>query len=742
MTSKNLFFKLIWQDFKKRIWCPILIFLVYFLGLELRLLNYFDRMERYPSDYNYTIKHYLANEFFSPAQNYTVTYLTIIVGVVCALSGYAYLHSRKQLDTYHSMPVKREALFMSRYVSGFLMFLVPVIMHTLICMLLGVANGAISVHGVVNAIGFLGVQILFFLLLYSITIIAVCLTGNMIISILGCCVLAGYSSIITYVGHFLYNKFFHTYLGASSEQALAFSPIGMILKLHWYAEEYHEKNSGFSYRCILPYSLVILLVIVVFTLVGVWLYKMRSTEAAGKPIAFSITEPFIKAIVVIPVSIYSGLLIQEFANSNSFGWFIFGIIFGFLVIALVMEIIFRLDIKCAFYHWKQLIFNGSCLILIVVVFKYDVLGYNTYVPSEKELSGCAVSINGLMNIDLEERAPKYGYKYISALDYRFEHMNVIDNPSAMALARRAAADNLQYTEYDYYEGIEDSPEFQEIQEKEKGYREIAFQYTKKNGKKVCRQYVIDISDEETLGLLAEVFMDSDYKLGAFPILTNGWKKEYSYVDCDSNDFSGSVKLSAERQAKLFEVYQSELLDLTLDEVMNEIPMGNVTFRLKGFAMNEYGGYEEGYKIYPSFVATIELLKEYGFDYTKDLTAEQAKEIRVSKYCEDLADADGVAETAMAEKVYSTTRTNEVVLEYTDAKSKAAILASVINRELLSGVSYYFDMDESDEEVIAYYNDNGIDESNYYCFSKANKPEFIDADIDKEIEEMKKELIAE
>ena len=125
MTSKNLFFKLIWQDFKKRIWCPIIIFLVYFLGMELRLFHYLDRIEKYPSNYDYTIKDYLANEFFAPSQNYTMTYLAIMIGVVCGLSGYAYLHSKKQLDTYHSMPVKREVLFLSRYVSGFLMFFMP-----------------------------------------------------------------------------------------------------------------------------------------------------------------------------------------------------------------------------------------------------------------------------------------------------------------------------------------------------------------------------------------------------------------------------------------------------------------------------------------------------------------------------------------------------------------------------------------------------------------------------------------
>ena len=739
MTSKNLFFKLVWQDFKKRIWCPIIIFLIYFLGMELRLFHYLDRIEKYPSDYNYTMKDYLANEFFAPSQNYTMTCLTIVIGVLCALSGYAYLHSKKQLDTYHSMPVKREILFLSRYVSGFIMFLIPAMIHTFASLLLGAAHGAFSVHGVVNAIGFLGVQILCFLLLYSITIIAVCLTGNMIVSILGTCVLAGYSTIISYLSFLMYEKFFYTFAYVSEEELLAFSPIGMIIKLHNYAHEYYDMNGGFSYGSILTYSMVILLAVVVFTLLGLWLYKKRATEAAGKPIAFGIAEPFIKAMVVIPVSIFLGLIIQGFVSSHSFGCFIFGVAFGFFVIALVMEIIFRLDIKCAFCHWKQLVFNGVCVVLIVVIFKYDVLGYNTYVPSDKELSGCAISIEGLMDISLEERMQKNGYRYTSAMDYRFDNMNVIDNPSAMALARKAASGNLQRTVIDYYEGIEETPEYKEILEKEVGYREIVFQYTKKNGKQVYRQYLIDISDEETLGFLSEVFADSDYKLGAFPILTNGWKKEYSYAYCDSNDYSGSVKLSPERQAKLFEVYQSELLDLSLGEVMEEIPLGNIEFQLKGFSMNEYGGNEEGYKIYPSFLATIELLKEYGFDYTKKLTAEQAKEIRVSKYCDDdvlFGDNGDVA--IAAQKTYS----NEVEINYTDMESKAAILACVVNRELLSGISYYYDMEESEEEIIAYYDDNSVEELGYYCFSKENKPQFIDADMAKKIEEKKQEILAE
>ena len=38
MTSGNLFFKLVRQDCRRRMWCPVLIFIAYFLGMEVHLL--------------------------------------------------------------------------------------------------------------------------------------------------------------------------------------------------------------------------------------------------------------------------------------------------------------------------------------------------------------------------------------------------------------------------------------------------------------------------------------------------------------------------------------------------------------------------------------------------------------------------------------------------------------------------------------------------------------------------------
>ena len=87
-------------------------------------------------------------------------------------------------------------------------------------------------------------------------------------------------------------------------------------------------------------------------------------------------------------------------------WCVF---WGFVIVCLLVEIVFRMDIRCALEHKKQFAFNAACAVLIVVIFRYDVLGYNTYVPLEKQMQSCAVSIDGLME---NRTARKYNKKLV------------------------------------------------------------------------------------------------------------------------------------------------------------------------------------------------------------------------------------------------------------------------------------------------------------------------------------------
>lgn len=124
MISKNLFFKLIKQDFKKRIWCPILIFVICFLGLEVRMLMNMEGFIRNPSARPYDIATYI-REYFFGREALIMSIMVCLVAFLCGISGYAYLHSKVQIDLYHSLPVSKSQFFWQDICQEFCSFSFP-----------------------------------------------------------------------------------------------------------------------------------------------------------------------------------------------------------------------------------------------------------------------------------------------------------------------------------------------------------------------------------------------------------------------------------------------------------------------------------------------------------------------------------------------------------------------------------------------------------------------------------------
>jgi ABC-2 type transport system permease protein len=172
-----------------------------------------------------------------------------------------------------------------------------------------------------------------------------------------------------------------------------FSPISMIEGLftsdavYYYGGYYYNTAYDYSY---LPW---IVLGIVLYSVIAVILYLKRPSESAGKAIAFKWAEPIVKTLCVIPMAFIGGIFFNSLISDNqSKGWYVFGIVFVYVVVALVMEAIFRMDVKGALKHKGQLVFNAVCVALIFIIFRYDVFGYNAYVPNDSELQSCAISL--------------------------------------------------------------------------------------------------------------------------------------------------------------------------------------------------------------------------------------------------------------------------------------------------------------------------------------------------------------
>ena len=104
---------------------------------------------------------------------------------MAGISGFSYLHSRKKQDLFHSIPVRREILFLVQQASGFLLWLAPFLGAWILTLLAAAVKGILT--GAVWAAAFqgLGLAVLVFLLPYETVILAMLLTGKLLTAVLG-----------------------------------------------------------------------------------------------------------------------------------------------------------------------------------------------------------------------------------------------------------------------------------------------------------------------------------------------------------------------------------------------------------------------------------------------------------------------------------------------------------------------------------------------------------------------------
>ena len=122
MTSKNLFFKLMLENMKRRIWTLALGFLVFFFTLPVAEAFVFSDKRYYTYENYENYRRMIDGNALAiiSAGNEFLVIVVVTAALICGVSSFAYLHSKKKVDFYHSLPVRRETLFAVSFVNGIL----------------------------------------------------------------------------------------------------------------------------------------------------------------------------------------------------------------------------------------------------------------------------------------------------------------------------------------------------------------------------------------------------------------------------------------------------------------------------------------------------------------------------------------------------------------------------------------------------------------------------------------------
>ena len=693
MISKSLFINLQKEDMKRRIWSIALLILLFFIVLPvfcaLTLEDYTDNETR-----KWVIESLI--QYIGP-QNYGVTMLTILSAVICGISGFFYLHSKKRVDFYHSMPVKRQTMFAVGFSNGFFIYFVPYIINLLLALLVLAVQGFLSSEIIQAVIAAVVLNAVYFLMIYTIVIIAVMLTGNFIINCFGVAVLLLYGPTLMLVKELYCREFFWTYY---PEQRLMTS-MKFLSPIWVYAAAIERWGAGDS---IVKSVLIGLAVTVVLIAFAVFLYLKRPSEASGKAMAFEVSKPIIKFLLLVLLSLGGGALFFNIVQ-HSDGWFIFGMIFSLLVVHTIIEIIYSFDIRGAFHHKLQLLVATVAVAVIACLFRFDLVHYDTYLPEKNKVQSMSVYVGGFeTNINYYDYSKKEPVWYNSE-EYHLKNMDLKDISTAYELAQMGTESiaNLKNENSDAR------------------YCNYTVKYKLSNGRTVYRNYALDA--KQSYPQLKELYANEEFKETHYPILRWGIREigqvslRYFSNILNDNEFgmdgkeNFTLSLNQEAKKEFIDTYSQELRAMSLDEISQTQPL--LTLQLE---VNKYDN--APYYIYPSFKKTLALVQQYGFDYTKEVTPKDILRVEVYDYRpEDQkpVNEDGVSET--------------IQVTYTDQDQIASIMPLLISSDYCYYNSLLIDSDNDINVSFYVMNANYKDEISYsYLFRKDEIPGFILEDL--------------
>ncbi len=629
MTSKNLFFNLLKEDGKQRLWSMAVAFLLFFFALPVGTALRLDENIKQEMSHPYVISEL---QRWLGVQNEFLAALVIFLSMILGVTSFSYLHSRQKVDFYHGIPVNRKHLFWANYINGILIAAAAYGINLLLALGVTVANGISPAEIAGVSLGAYLFFLIHYCMMYTVTVLAMILTGNVLIGILGTLVFHFYSACLLFALDLSYNEFFYTSYkeGKTVFNGLMDKVSPFVLFVTNIEKMEPELTGEFLVRIA-----AVIAGTVIATLLCFWLYKKRGSESAGKAMAFKISMPIIRIPIVVLVSLY-GSLFFWFIHS-SLGWAAFGLICGALLAHCSIEIIYHFDFRKLFSHWKQMIVSAVLAGVLFCSFHYDWFGFDSYIPEENSIKSMGISFDNTTNwIDYgdiwQDEQGDYNWRNVSSDKYILSRMELKDTKPVLALVREAVERNQSL----HRSGLSEKS----TGDNENTYR-FSVRYTMKSGKHIYRSY--KLAGDKVRPEIVRIYENPEFLNAVYPVLTQtpedtAWVRvgrgaQKKVVSLDRN---GTDKAMTE---KLLMVYQEDLRNLKVETMQKENPIGSIQFvtekqadaETKRMESQNYWQYsdvtERGYyPIYSSFKNTLELLKECQVDVDSWNDLEQIKEI--------------------------------------------------------------------------------------------------------------------
>lgn len=624
-----------------------------------------------------------ANEF--------VIVLCVIMAVITAIQGFSYLYSKKKMDFYKSMPVSEPKRFLVITINGFFIFFIPFVVSLILGMVVAAVNGAKMMELVAEILIFSGEVLLLYLGIFALTALAVMLTGQLIITLFAVAIFMSYEMIILFLLRALKMLYFDYYSGIGETDRIISQPIYWLIQLQMEPE--------------ISSLLAMIAVGAVFFLLAYLCFRRRPAEAAGKAMAFPMSKPIVKFLLVIPAVLSAGTIIADIlgeANTaNTIAVQIFIMVLVLILASGLIEVIYEMDIKAALRKKRQILWSGLGTAAVFCIFFFDLTGYDAWIPKQTQLSSGIVMmeetayINEYWSPDLKQRIGQYQF---------YQDMEgVTDLEAILDLSGRKLADD------------------DETQE-----THINLGYRMKSGKVVWRNFAVGADAEESLN---RIVGSQEYKEQVYQIYNEELFQNVKVKAKVSFDKGISVdNLPAEDLDLIRSLLLEDMKNLDFSTMYRQNIVGKLEIEtpLEKVAGNSYYGRSlyTRFELYPEYVNVLGYLADQGIYMDGYVKPEDVLSITVTNYHSEL-DEDTYMDSDTA-----TEFTHDVTVTYDNPEQIKEILGSIYpsdfsNRWMNDRIDFNYSVEITLKKSAgnsAYY--RGYTS---YNILKENKPAFLEQD---------------
>ena len=312
-------------------------------------------------------------------------FFSLVFGILAAMAVFSYLYSSRSAGFLHTLPLRREGLFLTNYLSGLAFLIVPNLAVFLLSVLVEAAFGILVFSSLFT---WLVVTCLLNLFFYSFAVFCAMFTGHILALPAFYGILNILAAGLCFLLQDMASRFLFGFTGAAwmGKAATWLTPI-LYLGQHT-GIEYGEAGTNSAYFSGLGYVFLLALVGVAFAGLALVVYRRRQLESAGDVVSVGWVKPVFQYGVAFCCSITLGTLFDNIFSSLLprsawilLAWMLLWGAFGCFVAAMLLHKSFWVFRPC----WKGCAVFLAVLTAAMCLMELDGFGFERRVPAAAQV---------------------------------------------------------------------------------------------------------------------------------------------------------------------------------------------------------------------------------------------------------------------------------------------------------------------------------------------------------------------